>query len=109
MTKRPTQAEVNECIRMADEEQFGADDPTIYMQVLAAEVRALRKTTVDLQYACQNAEQAASARATESDALREERDRVLATLGRIEALCSMNHDDSDVRVGDIRAALRGGS
>lgn len=46
---RPTREQVDECMRMAAEETFGADDPTVYMSVLADEVRALREQLLDLR------------------------------------------------------------
>ena len=105
-------------------------EPDVY-RILAAEVRALREDYADLEQRSLTALEQMTASAVtaitgagvnadlaeqyaelrvEMEGWKEEAgdaEELRATIARVEALCDMQHEDSAVSIGDIRAALRG--
>lgn len=128
--ERPAKEAVDHALVMVDNHLRAFPESRMSLGILAAEVRALReelgnceeefrkpprdeierlKTDLEWQVACckalQESQERLAAEGVHRNWLYE---RQVATSARVEALCDMQHDDRLIRVGDIRAALRGG-
>lgn len=112
---RPTKRQVDDALFGEEEHRAELADWDIdaaqSFQVLAAEVRALRDELDRLQLRLFNEQTDAEYQSLELRGIAEgyelERDELRAAITRVEMLYAMAHEDRLVRVGDIRAALRG--
>lgn len=101
---RPTPDEVDEALRVVAEENLGADDPSVYLDVLADEVRALRE---DLEE--QRLELGGIAEGYELE-MREAQRRIARVEAVLDAeVYSPGHPMMFVEIEEVRAALRGES